>query len=192
MNDTHLKIMKAAMDLITEKGYDSMTTKEIAKRAGVNESTLFRRFKGKEDIVVTAMDYEPWHPHIDKGMFEIYSGEPALDLYAFAKAYLEHVTPYFVLLSIGLRSPALYPHTAQKIMQVPKAFLEGVKHYFMDINRQKKIVVSDIEATSAMFLSICFGYVFFKASFDNELIATQEDDYIKTSISVFLDGICPK
>jgi len=189
MDDTHLKIMKAAMDLVTEKGYDSMTTKEIARRAGVNESTLFRKFKGKEDIIVTAMDYEPWRPHISKEMFKNYKGEPAIDLFNFARIYLDNVTPYFVSLSIGLRSPELYKYTSQKIMQVPQTFLACIKSYLFDMQNQGKIRVQNIEAVAAMFLSMCFGFVFFKASFKDDLIAIQTDDYIKTGIEVLLDGI---
>lgn len=189
MDDTHLRIMKAAMDLVTEKGYASMTTKEIARRAGVNESTLFRKFKGKEDIVVTAMDYEPWHPHITKDMFKNYTGELAPDLCKFARIYLDHVTPYFVSLSIGLRSPELYQYTSQKIMQVPQTFLDGFKSYLLDMQKQRKIKVHNIDAAAAMFLSMCFGFVFFKASFEDNLIALPADDYLKTGIEVFLDGI---
>ena len=45
MDKTRQKIIDATMNLIMEKGYASMTTKDIAKYARVNESTLFRKFK---------------------------------------------------------------------------------------------------------------------------------------------------
>ena len=47
MDKTRQKIIDATMNLIMEKGYASMTTKDIAKYARVNESTLFRKFKNK-------------------------------------------------------------------------------------------------------------------------------------------------
>lgn len=189
MDETHIKIMKAAMDLVTEKGYDAMTTKEIASRAGVNESTLFRKFQGKLDIVLTAMDYTPWYPHINPGMFSSYTGELKTDLLHFARIYLENVTPYFVDLSIGLRSPQLYEHTASKIMKVPKTYRDGVKAYFDEMIKQQKIKVTNTESASIMFLSVCFGFVFFKASFKDSLTKLQMDEYISNSIEIFMNGI---
>ena len=51
MDDTSQKIIDAAMTLIRDKGYVATTTKEIAKNAGVNECTLFRKFKSKKDKI---------------------------------------------------------------------------------------------------------------------------------------------
>jgi TetR/AcrR family transcriptional regulator len=44
-------IIRAAMDLLGERGVDGATTAEIAKRAGVTERTLFRYFPSKRDLV---------------------------------------------------------------------------------------------------------------------------------------------
>lgn len=45
---TKLKIINSAMELIKEKGYSLTTTKEIALKAGINECTIFRKFKSKK------------------------------------------------------------------------------------------------------------------------------------------------
>lgn len=44
------KLLKAAHELFTERGYRATTTKEIAARAGVAEPTLFRHFGTKVDV----------------------------------------------------------------------------------------------------------------------------------------------
>ncbi len=44
------RILEAAFELFAEKGYDGTTTRSIAKRAGVNEVTLFRTFGNKEAL----------------------------------------------------------------------------------------------------------------------------------------------
>ena len=46
------KIIDAAMELIMEIGYTAATTKDIARRAGVNECTIFRKFGEKKEIVL--------------------------------------------------------------------------------------------------------------------------------------------
>ena len=45
MDDTSQKIIDATMSLIRDKGYVATTTKDIARLAGVNECTLFRKFE---------------------------------------------------------------------------------------------------------------------------------------------------
>ncbi|MCC3863600.1 TetR/AcrR family transcriptional regulator [Terrisporobacter petrolearius] len=44
-------ILVAAVELISEKGYEKVSTAEIAKRAGVAEGTIFRQYKTKKDLL---------------------------------------------------------------------------------------------------------------------------------------------
>ena len=51
LDKTQIRIIDATMRLIIEKGYSKTTTKNIAAIAGVNESTIFRRFREKKEMV---------------------------------------------------------------------------------------------------------------------------------------------
>jgi AcrR family transcriptional regulator len=44
------RILAAAFALFAERGFDGTTTQSIAKRAGVNEVTIFRTFGSKKDL----------------------------------------------------------------------------------------------------------------------------------------------
>ena len=54
MDQTGQNIIDAAMELVVERIY-SYHYRISAKRAGVNECTIFRKFKGKKEIVLQAM-----------------------------------------------------------------------------------------------------------------------------------------
>nr|WP_203586417.1 TetR family transcriptional regulator [Actinospica acidiphila] len=56
---TRQAIRSAAYALIEEQGYDSTTIEQIADRAEVSPSTVFRYFPTKEDIVITDEYDEP-------------------------------------------------------------------------------------------------------------------------------------
>ena len=105
-DETQLKIIDATMTLIIDKGYSGATTKEIAKLAGVNESTIFRRFEGKKEIVIAAMDLPQWNPGLSESDFT-YQGDLEEDLTFFSEIYMRKVTPQMVKVSIGLRSAEL-------------------------------------------------------------------------------------
>jgi TetR/AcrR family transcriptional regulator len=45
-------ILSVAMSLFAEKGYASVSTKEIAQKAGITEMTLFRKFHTKRELLI--------------------------------------------------------------------------------------------------------------------------------------------
>jgi AcrR family transcriptional regulator len=55
---TRTAIRNATYALISEQGYDATTVEQIAERAEVSPSTVFRYFPTKEDIVLTD-EYDP-------------------------------------------------------------------------------------------------------------------------------------
>jgi AcrR family transcriptional regulator len=63
--DVRSRILKAAHELFTQKGYRSTTTKEITARAGVAEPTLFRHFGSKVDLFEASI-LEPFTAFVDR------------------------------------------------------------------------------------------------------------------------------
>ena len=50
------RILYAALDLISEKGYDGVGVDLIAEKAGLKGPSLYRHYKGKEDIFNSLID----------------------------------------------------------------------------------------------------------------------------------------
>ena len=51
------RLFEATVRVFAERGYSAATTQEIAKRAGVNEVTLFRRHGNKAALIETALTH---------------------------------------------------------------------------------------------------------------------------------------
>ena len=49
--DARGRLLQAAIELFTERGYDATTASEIAERAGLTKTTLFRHFADKREIL---------------------------------------------------------------------------------------------------------------------------------------------
>lgn len=188
-DETQMKILNSTMMLIMEKGYTATTTKDIAKKAGINECTIFRKFKGKKEIIVAAMSLPEWNPCLKESDFK-YTGELVEDLCSFAEVYSKKVTPKMVKISLGLRSPDLYEITKDGIREILDTFKKVLVQYFTEMQKQNKIHTDDIESLAVAFLAINFGYVFFKASFGDELTELQTKEYIESSVRHFVNGIC--
>lgn len=188
-DETREKIIDAAMHLIMERGYSLTTTKDIASKAGINECTIFRKFKGKKDIILSAMKLPEWNPDLKKEDFAAYTGDLETDLIAFSFTYMEKVTDKMVKISIGLRTPELFEDTADGILSIPTVFKESLAEYFDTMQRLGTMKESDSEALAMAFLSMNLGFVFLKASFGNQLATITKENYIRASVHVFVNGI---
>ncbi len=186
LDDTSQKIVDAAMALIRDKGYVATTTKEIARLAGVNECTLFRKFENKKDIVLQGVNQAKWRANVTPDIFGSVTWDLQTDLEMFMRSYMDRMTPDFVNLSIGLRAPQLYEDTKDFIMKVPQAFLSEFKQYLEAMYEKGKIVQGDFEALAMAFFSATFGYVFLKASFNDELTKVDKESYIANNVELFI------
>ncbi len=189
MDETSQKIIDAAMALVRDKGYVATTTKEIARAAGVNECTLFRKFESKKDIVLQGVNQAGWRANVTLEIFENIEWDLQADLEMFMRAYMDRMTPDFVNLSIGLRAPQLYEETKQLIMKVPQAFLTAFTDYLNKMCAMGKIPEKDFKTLALTVFSATFGYTFLKASFGNELTEIEKEKYIKESVQMFVKGI---
>ena len=189
MDETSQKIIDAAMTLVRDKGYVATTTKEIARIAGVNECTLFRKFESKKDIVLQGANQTGWRANVTPEIFENVTWDLRKDLEMFMRAYIDRMTPDFVNLSIGLRAPQLYEETKQLIMKVPQAFLETFTDYLNKMCEMGKIPEKDFKTLALTVFSSTFGYTFLKASFGKELTDVEKEEYIKESVQMFVEGI---
>ncbi|CAM5584114.1 TetR family transcriptional regulator [Streptomyces griseomycini] len=72
---TRMAIREATYSLVKEQGYDATTVEQIADRAEVSPSTVFRYFPAKEDIVLT----DEYDPLLEKLLRERPADEPVLE-----------------------------------------------------------------------------------------------------------------
>ena len=64
---TKEKIFDASLDLFSQKGFDAVSVREIAREVGIRESSIYNHYKNKEAILDAIMEYF---------MSELQSGPP--------------------------------------------------------------------------------------------------------------------
>lgn len=69
--DTREKLLKATLKLISERGYAGATTREIARKAGVTELTLFRNFGSKESLFEEILNRYTFLPRLKELLPEL-------------------------------------------------------------------------------------------------------------------------
>lgn len=78
--DAQGRLLSAALDLFAEHGYEATTTAQIAERAGLTKTTLFRLFSDKREIVFQGQS--ALVELVRRGVTEAPTGSTAADLMA--------------------------------------------------------------------------------------------------------------
>jgi AcrR family transcriptional regulator len=92
---TKERILKAALELFARHGLDGTTTRQISRRAGIAEGTLFNYFKTKEDLALYFFQKEThdlieWFGH----QARLQKASVAEKLFAIIHRQLEYIAPY--------------------------------------------------------------------------------------------------
>jgi AcrR family transcriptional regulator len=89
--DSRMRLVRAAIDLFAEQGYDETTVAEIAARAGLTKATFFRQFRDKREVLFAGQDAH--RSLLAEGVAAAPAGSTPLQLVA---AGLDAVTGSFV------------------------------------------------------------------------------------------------
>ena len=57
MKPTEEKIFKTAIELFSQKGYNGVSIREIARAVGIKESSIYNHYKNKDKILETIFNY---------------------------------------------------------------------------------------------------------------------------------------
>jgi AcrR family transcriptional regulator len=92
---TQEKILKVALELFSTRGFYQTTTRQISRKAGVAEGTLFNYFRSKEDLALYFFEQEV------QGIIDWFEKEESLrdasvveKLFAVIHRHLERIGPY--------------------------------------------------------------------------------------------------
>ena len=84
-------LFETTVELFAQHGFESTKTQEIARRAGVNETTLFRRFGNKSNLIAKSLS----HCLSSSPFAELNASEDArADIYAILAAYQQTFLAY--------------------------------------------------------------------------------------------------
>ncbi|MGB9731912.1 MULTISPECIES: TetR/AcrR family transcriptional regulator [Calditerrivibrio] len=191
ISNTKDKIVKAAYDCFSEKGYNATTTKEIAKTAGVSEVTLFRYFSTKSDIFKEMLKRYSFLPVLYKIKIESdgIDLQDTLKLIAvkFYNTLLERKQFVRIMLSE-------INHYSEEIIDIYSNFREELDSMLISIFESKicdlKLKNFDLKVASMGFIGMIYSFfltneIFLKKKVDD----IELNNVINAFVDIFLNGI---
>jgi TetR/AcrR family transcriptional regulator len=194
------KILDAALKIIVREGYDGATTKLIADEAGINEVTLFRKFRSKENIlqaVITrqrdsalqalastfaSYNYDDDNnnrrnaPRIGTTLAELTDR-----VTGFMKARMDLM---ILLIAEGRKKPFV----AKTISSIPQDMISQLGKLFGEQIRLRKFSDVDPQVAALIFLGFLFYYSLMKEIFGDQVIK-DDKKVLDGFVDIFLNGV---
>lgn len=185
------KLLQAAVDLISRKGYNGVTTQEIASAAGLSEKTLFRKFGSKRNLLEMAFERYHYGQEMTKLFAEKLTGELTADLILISRTYHDLMIRNRKLITISIKESDHLPGLREMTSKHPKQFLDVLTKYFTIMTEKGKLVAGEPELRAISFMMMNFG------AFMNELDSKEIfpsvtlDDFIEESVRIFARALTP-
>ena len=151
--ETTEALLFAARDLFSQRGYNAVTTKEIAARADVNEVTLFRHFQSKQKLFEAVFEHFNFRPNMD---FDINSFEnrPWEFLVKLGQSLYKIFQNNLSIIKIELKNEITLENQSLPLKKFPNELKELICHYFRNNSQMDE---EALELFAVNFLSSVFG-----------------------------------
>ncbi|SDG84382.1 TetR/AcrR family transcriptional regulator [Desulfosporosinus hippei] len=187
MCTTEDKIIDAAIVLFSQKGYTAVTTKEIAKEAGVSEMTLFRHFENKHNLFERAFDRFVFTPKFI-ALFENLEWNLERDLFNICSSYQDVLRKNQKIILMHLKNDEFNPQFEKMLLKFPNEFKNLLSSYFEEM-RNRGVIVENPETLAVSFLATNFGLFFTSLVMSKLTFNTDLQTCISNYVKIFTKGI---
>ncbi|MDQ6418845.1 helix-turn-helix domain-containing protein [Paenibacillus sp. LHD-117] len=195
MDDSKLgssdRLLLAAINLISERGYNGVTTQEIAAAAGLSEKTLFRHFQSKQNLLEAAFDRYHYAEEMRKLFEEKLVWELEEDLLTICRTYHTTMNRNRKLIQISAKDESRLPGFKERTRQHPLQLLEFLTNYFIAMGDKGKMIRGNPRIEAFTFMMSQYG------AFMNDLNAGKNypnmelEPFMKESVKLFARALTP-
>ena len=188
--DTRDKILNASLMLFSKKGYLGATTKEIARKAGIAEVTLFRHFPSKAVLFEETINSYSFLFTLKGLLPELIDMDYRDALSKIAGIFLSKLSERKELIRIMQAEIHTYPTTVKEIYQsfIGEIF-KTLASYFREMQEKKVLMGFNPELGARAFLGMFFSY-FNAQKFMVQRQHRRSDDseVIVEYVNIFING----
>lgn len=185
------RILKAARIIFSKNGYHRSTTIKIAKEAGVNEITIFRKFKSKENLLIAVVknNLNETLDTLDHILCKEKSTDIKTcikDLGITLKEFLDDRIDFILMM---INEGKIRPDIKDSFTLFRIKLLEHLRDYFIDQINQGHIQKIDPNVLAYALFSFIFYKSLSEKIFEDELLIDDEktfEDYTEILINGIL------
>jgi TetR/AcrR family transcriptional repressor of mexJK operon len=153
--ETRLAILKAGLELFSERGFSASKTRDIAAEAGVSEMTLFRHFPTKMQLFEAVFATFVFNPGFEKIGSEL-TGDLERDLDKLSERFITLMRNNRELLKMSFRDMPELVGDRDPLAKYPNALKDVIAEYLRR-HHDDGIIEGDPETHAMVFLSSLYG-----------------------------------
>ena len=185
LDNTEEKIVNATFNILQKEGVTKATTKRIAKEAGVNEVTIFRKFENKNNLINVTKDY---HMNIlIERLREIFDYDEDDDIE-------EYLTKNFrKMLELSDNDLSVIKIAMEEVRDIPdkKLLLSNITDVILDQIEKGNIRQLDARSLAIMCFSLTFQSVVLWKVY-NKKPSVENQQYAENIMDILKNGILEK
>jgi len=185
------KLLLAAIDLMAEKGYNGVSTQEIATSAGLSEKTLFRRFGSKQNLLEKAFDRFHYAEEMTKLFNEKLIWDLQTDLLLISRTYHEVMNRNRKMIMISIKEEGNLPGFRERTQKHPRQLLEILTNYFTAMYEKGKLIRTDPELQALSFMMLNFGAFMNNLDSNDNFPNVSLETFIMESVQTFTRALTP-
>lgn len=186
------KLLRAAIDLISEKGYHGVTTEEIASSADLSEKTLFRHFGSKQNLLEAALQRFQYAEEMRILFNEQIVWELEADLLAISQKYHDIMNRDRKLILIALKDEVHIPGFKERRLQHPRQLLTFLTNYFATMSEKGKIACSNPSMQAFTFMMAQYGAFINDLEAGNNYPGISLNQFIQENVNIFVRSLTNK
>ncbi len=189
MKSTSDKILQAALKLMEDHGYQSVSIKEIARQAEVSEMTVFRHFKNKMGVFESAVEKHSYIPCFEEIFMENIVWDLETDLTLIANSYFELMNQNKSIFLIAIQERNHFPELNQVITKHTTKLKELIVAYFTSMQERNLMKETNVEAQAIIFLTTLFGYFSSTSLWNDHFLHEWKEPFLMNTIYLFCKGL---
>jgi AcrR family transcriptional regulator len=199
VSDKQIRIVQAAVEIFSEKGYASTSTSEIAQKAGVAEGTIFKHYRTKKELllrIVSPIMSKLVKPFVLRDFIQVLdSSYPTFEdfLRAMIRNRFEFARKHLPIIKVMLQEIPFHPELKQLFVDNVAQHVVGKLEQTISRYQESGSIRSDIPPTTVLRLmaSVILGYLAsrFIALPEFEWDDEKETEYM---VSFILNGLSTK
>lgn len=178
------KILKAFNQLVIQYGYQKTTTKQIAKEAGINESTVFRHFPTKEDILNTQLklNMQSIEAIISnlKVTHNLYD-----DIVQMGVTFINYAQNNPAIFLLGIRESYHYPQIREAIQKLPERLMKLLFDWLTNVYGIK--INAKIQYKIQNIFILIFGQLTLKYTYHQSDFVNDDQEFINNNFKALVD-----
>ena len=192
LDNTEKKIVDATFEILRKEGVEKATTKRIARAAGVNEVTIFRKFKNKNNLIEITKQYNM--DILLSKLEDIFSfkGDEEIDEYLNSNfmGFLNLPEENLSIIKIAMEEVRDISGKKLIISTITKTIIGKLEEYFKLQKEKGNIRDIDTRVLSVMCFSMTFQSIVLWKVYDNTT-EVEAIEFGKNYLDMLLNGIKP-